>query len=82
MAETPVTNIEKEKKVHTKFINIFIAIATAKLHLAIACLAAFVTSGRSCTSLNLFACSLKSPRISSSRWAKGWGLSLHHSNGG
>ena len=46
------------------FCNIFIALAIAKLDLAITCRLSFVTSGSACVSLSLFAWSLSSRRIS------------------
>jgi hypothetical protein len=55
--------LDEIPKIHN-FINPFMALATAKLDLAIICLDSFVTSGIACTSLNLFACSLSSRRIS------------------
>lgn len=54
---------------HYNFINPFIAFATAKLDFAITCRDSFVTSGKLCTSLNLFAWSLSSLMISFPCWA-------------
>jgi hypothetical protein len=72
---------KKKKKSWRKshnFINPFIAFAIAKLDFAITCLESFVTSGNACTSLNLFAWSLNSLRISFPCWADAGGrLSLH-----
>ena len=63
----PTQHIKDRKRTcenHHNFIRPFMALATAKLDFAIICRDSFVTSGRLCTSLNLFACSLNSLRIS------------------
>lgn len=60
------------------FVRLFMALAIAKLDFAMICRDSFVTSGKACTSLSLFAWSLSSRRISLPCFEKATGiLSLH-----
>lgn len=54
---------ESETKNYS-FMSPFMALAMAKLDLAMICRDSFVTSGNACTSLSLLACSLSSRRVS------------------